>query len=137
MSKFAIINNGVVANIAESDFAIFANWILCDDTPAYIGGIYDENASQFLPPPIIPPHEPTVQEMQRYILDQIEAMEIQDRTCRFVRESLIVFAQTLAQLLSHDEEWLLQNNIAYQKCKARDDQIRALRAEYLLLMSGG
>lgn len=40
MSKFAIINNGVVANIAESDFAIFANWVFCDGTPAYIGGIY-------------------------------------------------------------------------------------------------
>ena len=133
MSKFAIINNGVVANIAESDFAIFANWILCDDTPAYIGGIYDEASNQFSPPPITPPHEPTNSERQQDIMNQIEAMEIKDKTCRGVREALIKISLLEALNMGYSEEWLYTNNIAYKKFKDRDNEISALRAQWLAL----
>lgn len=77
------------------------------------------------------------QDRASQILSTIEQMEESDKVSRGVRESLITFAQLLAQAQGHDEAWLLENNVAYQKFKTRDDQIRALRAEYLLLMSGG
>lgn len=133
MSKFAIINNGVVANIAESDFAIFDNWILCDDTHAYIGGIYDEISSQFSPPPPPPPHELTNRERQLLIEGQINAMELEDKTGRGTRESLIAIALVLGQAQGHDEAWLLANNIAYKKFKDRDNEISELRAQWLAL----
>lgn len=45
--KYAIIENGVVANIAESDAALAENWVQVDDT-VHIGYLYD--GATFVPP---------------------------------------------------------------------------------------
>lgn len=133
MAKYAIVNQGIVVNIAESDSALFGNWIPCDGTPAYIGGQYDGAAGTFLPPPVIEPHVPTNRERQIEIENEIDGMEFEDKVGRGVRESLIAMTLIIAQSQGHDEAWLIQNNIAYRKFKERDEQIRALRAQWLLL----
>lgn len=133
MPKYAIVTDGIVVNIADSASALFGNWIPCDDTPAYIGGQYDGSTGTFSPPLVIPPREKTNQERQRDIELQIDGMEDQDRAGRGVRESMLAFALVIAQSQGRDEAWLMQNNVAYRKFKERDDQIRALRAQWLLL----
>lgn len=77
------------------------------------------------------------QDRAAQILGTIRQMEDEDNVVRGARESLIKFAQILALAQGYDEAWLLENNIAYKKFKTRDNEISALRAEYLLLMSGG
>jgi hypothetical protein len=60
--RYAIIENGIVANIAESSGALQSNWIE-DDGTAKIGGTHDEFG--FHDPVIVPPT----------ILEQIATLE--------------------------------------------------------------
>lgn len=69
------------------------------------------------------------------IMATIDDMETRDRTGRGAREGLLAITLVLAQAQGHDEAWLMINNIAYRKFKLRDNEIQALRAKYLLLMS--
>lgn len=48
--KYAIIENNIVTNIAESESALMSNWVVADDT-AHIGMAYD---GTFKPKPFLP-----------------------------------------------------------------------------------
>ena len=39
-NNYAIVNSGVVSNIAQANSPVADNWIPCDGTPAFIGGTY-------------------------------------------------------------------------------------------------
>lgn len=67
------------------------------------------------------------------IMTQIEQMEQADMVSRGVRESLLVLSVLAAESQGISEADLYANNIAYKKFKDRDNEIRALRAEFLAL----
>lgn len=57
MNNYAIIHNGIVTNIASSNIQLDINWILCDNTSAYIGGTYANGIFSELPiinSPVLP-----------------------------------------------------------------------------------
>jgi len=91
------------------------------DYKAYLGWVAEGNSPQ--PAPEIP--GPTPQ-------DQIDAIERQTMVPRVVRESLLAFAQLLAQqqaaVSGKSVAEILAANVAYQKVKAVDDQINQLRS---------
>jgi hypothetical protein len=49
IKRYAIVENGVVVNIAVSETSLFSNWIEIQPYQAQIGWLY--NGSTFSPPP--------------------------------------------------------------------------------------
>lgn len=49
MSIYAVVESGIVTNMVISDTPLKSNWILADNTPAYIGGEYDGSKFSAIP----------------------------------------------------------------------------------------
>ena len=120
----AVVKNGVVDNLMVVDpadsktIAHFGGLLLPEGSPVAIGWLYD--GTSFTPPPAPAKSSEELAAEKQAAIDSMERATLMPRA---TREFMLGYAEatfTPEQLAA---------NVGYQKVKALDNQIRALRAQ--------